>query len=274
MRPAPFLTALAVSAATAAAGAQPAAPRSADAPHLRVDLIASVQRPDAGDQWLGLRFALDPGWHIYWQNPGDSGSPPEVTWQLPGGVSAAPVEWPLPQRIGVGGLVNYGYAGTVVLPVRLTVAAGTTASPSTIRASLRWLVCHDICLPGNATLELAFPLAEADRRQVDAWRVAIENARALVPRPAPSLWRASASASGDFFVVDVITGQRDEHGVFFPLDASQINDSAPQAVSPAAAGLRFTLRRSDQLVHNPARLRGVVSLPGGRAYVIDAPVGR
>ncbi|HET9206299.1 MAG TPA: protein-disulfide reductase DsbD domain-containing protein, partial [Burkholderiaceae bacterium] len=73
--------------------------------------------------WLGLLLRHAPQWHTYWKNPGDSGLPTTLAWKLPTGVSAGAIEWPTPQRLPIGPLMNYGYEGTVLLPVPLTVTS-------------------------------------------------------------------------------------------------------------------------------------------------------
>jgi len=256
------------------ADAQPAPSRRAGAPHVTVELIVDRDHARAGTQWLGLRFTIEPGWHIYWQNPGDSGGPPEVRWQLPSGMMTSPIEWPVPRRIDVGGLVNYGYQDTVVLPVRLAVAAGVPTSPAVLRATLRWIVCRDMCVPGAASIALTWPLDDLDRGAVASWSQAIAHARALVPQPAPPAWKASAVAGKNLLTLDLITGQREAAIVFFPLEVNQVDDSAPQVLTSLAGGVRLGLRKSGQLVKDPSALRGVVSFPDGRAFEITAPVSR
>ena len=93
-----------------------------------------------------------------------------------------------------------------------------------------------------------------------------------MPRQAPADWRARAVSDGDVFVVSIETGRPEGEGVFFPLVEIQINDSAPQHVESLERGLRFTLRKSNQLVKVPATLGGVVRLSDGRAFVVAAPV--
>src|SRR4051794_31441175 len=70
---------------------------------------------------VALRLRMAPGWHTYWQNPGDAGAPPELTLTLPGAV-AGPVTWPTPQRLPEGPVMTYAYTGEVVLPVQVTPA--------------------------------------------------------------------------------------------------------------------------------------------------------
>jgi len=74
--------------------------------------------------WLGLALTHQPEWHTYWKNAGDSGLPTELAWQLPVGLSAGEIAWPVPRKIPIGNLANYGYEGAVLLPVPVTVAPG------------------------------------------------------------------------------------------------------------------------------------------------------
>jgi thiol:disulfide interchange protein DsbD len=237
-----------------------------------VELIADRARPSHG-MTLGLKFDLDKDWHIYWLNPGDSGGPPVATWTLPPGMMVAGIEWPAPERIDIGGLVNYGYHDSVVLPVAMAVAADARMPPGlAVRASVRWMACANLCVPGKADLVLRFPLGADEQARLDDWKAAIDAARSRIPTPAPATWTMSATSTGDTFVVDVLTGSREAQAVFFPLDLSQVNDSAAQAVTPLPNGVRLTLAKSSQLTKEPALLRGVVTLPGGRAHTVEVPV--
>ena len=126
--------------------------------HATVTLL-SEQVKAAPDQplWLALRFELIPHWHIYWRNPGASGSAPVIRWTLPEGWEIGEVHWPVPKRIQVGPLTNYGYEENVTLlvPVELPPDALRTG-PQTIIADAEWLVCRVECIPegGRLTLEL------------------------------------------------------------------------------------------------------------------------
>src|SRR4051794_9573989 len=103
-------------------GASNALSQSNKAQHARVSLLSEdASIAPGGTQWLGLRFELEPGWHIYWTNPGDSGEPPKVTWHLPNGVQAGELQFPPPQRIQDHGLVDYGYEGDVVLLSKIAI---------------------------------------------------------------------------------------------------------------------------------------------------------
>jgi thiol:disulfide interchange protein DsbD len=247
--------------------------RTATAPFVKVELIADPAPGPDGRHWLGVRFDLDDQWHLYWQNPGDSGAPPEATWFTPPDLRVGAFEWPAPARIDAGGLINYGYHGTVILPVPVAPAGGG-AVRGRVAVSLRWLVCRDMCVAGKADLALVLPLGHADLPAAGAWGAAIAQARSLVPPPAPPSWSASARATRDSLAIEIVTGRPETEATVFPLDVSQVDDSAPQAVTGTETGVRVVLRKSAQLLKDPDSFRGVVSLSGGRTFVVTAPLVR
>ncbi|UUX96644.1 protein-disulfide reductase DsbD [Aquabacterium sp. J223] len=109
--------------------------------------------------WLGLRLTHRPGWKSYWLNPGDAGLPTRLQWSLPRGVSAGEVRWPVPSKFLLGSLVNYGYAGTVLLqaPVRFSPEfslADYAHSELEVKLKAQWLVCKDVCIPEEGELSL------------------------------------------------------------------------------------------------------------------------
>ncbi|MDP3829061.1 MAG: protein-disulfide reductase DsbD family protein [Polaromonas sp.] len=108
--------------------------------------------------WVGLQLAHIPEWHTYWKNSGDSGLPTLLEWTLPAGVTAGDIAWPTPKKIPIGTLANYGYEGTVLLPVPLTVAPGFNAANLDIRLKASWLVCKKECIPQEGDFSLQIPV--------------------------------------------------------------------------------------------------------------------
>ncbi|QIL83227.1 protein-disulfide reductase [Diaphorobacter sp. HDW4A] len=133
-------------------------------PHVQAELIA--QAPDGigpgKPLWLGLQITHQPEWHTYWKNPGDSGLPTQIEWKLPEGIDAGEIAWPVPHKIPLGTLANYGYEGTVLLPVPMTVAStfnpGPLAKEATFQVSATWLVCRKECIPEEGTFTLQVPV--------------------------------------------------------------------------------------------------------------------
>ena len=136
-------------------------------PQVKASLLAHAPQGIAAGQtlWLGLQLQHQPHWHTYWRNPGDSGLPTELTWQLPAGVKALPLVWPAPQTIPIGPMANFGYEDTVLLVTPLQIDKGfkQAASLSTLDIQLHanWLVCKQECIPQEGDFQLSIPLQGA-----------------------------------------------------------------------------------------------------------------
>ena len=121
-------------------------------------LVADTVRVQPGGSFTAaVHLTIAPGWHVYWENPGDTALPIGVEWQLPDGAKASPLRWPAPERYQEGGGVTvFGYEREAAL--LSTVSAGRSFGDSfELRAKAEWLVCEKICIPGEATLGLTLP---------------------------------------------------------------------------------------------------------------------
>ena len=239
-------------------------------PHLKVELISEqATSPPGQPLWVGLLFRLEPGWHIYWQNPGDSGEPPKAQWELPTGFVAGSIRWPQPIRLGGGSVVDYGYEGQVLLmaPIQGSSGRNATSLPS-LSADVKYIACRDVCIPGKAHLTLSGP-AGGDWT---AWHALFEEARAQLPKPAPAGWKVTAVSDKQHFMLSVQARPQLVGASFFPLEPSQIDNSSPQGFAPTHTGFRLILKKSDQLTKPITTLRGLIVLGPGRAFEVSAPV--
>ncbi|MCE2783194.1 protein-disulfide reductase DsbD family protein [Limnohabitans sp.] len=159
-------------------------------------LVHAPQGIQAGQTfWLGLQIEHQPDWHTYWQNPGDSGLPTRLQWQLPAGLQAGDIAWPLPKKFPIGTLANYGYEGRLLLAVPITVSANfkfPANAPLTVQLQADWLVCRKECIPqeGQFVLNLA---SAAPQSPQAAW---FEKARALSPQKMAPRQASNPGASG------------------------------------------------------------------------------
>ncbi len=154
-------------------------------PYVRAELLAHAPQGVAPGQplWLGLQITHQPEWHTYWKNPGDSGLPTDLAWTLPAGLDAGEIAWPLPKKIPIGTLANYGYEGTVLLPVPVTVAStfapGPLVKDATIQLRASWLVCRKECIPEEGEFTLHLPI----RSTTALSGAAFEAATVAQPKP-------------------------------------------------------------------------------------------
>lgn len=107
---------------------------------------------------VGVLLTPEKGWHTYWENPGDSGLPTKIKWELPQGFTAGAIQWPTPHAFEMGGIAGLGYNGPALLLVQINPPAKLQNENVTIKANVTWLVCKEACIPGRAKLTLVVPV--------------------------------------------------------------------------------------------------------------------
>jgi thiol:disulfide interchange protein DsbD len=221
---------------------------------------------------VALRLQAIPGWHTYWRNPGDSGEPTRIEWRLPDGFSAGDIEWPVPQRIPVGPLMNYGYKGEVLLLNRVVVPGSLDEKTVTLRARAYWLVCEVQCLQQDAELSLTLPVARSAGAHPE-WGKRIAAARDALPVPAPAEWKLGARAEegGTSLAITPPSGVELKEAFFLPFDEGKIEPAAPQLLAREGGGYSLGLRAAAQPVGSFERVKGLLVSPE-RAYTIDVPI--
>ncbi len=249
---------------------------SVDAPHVHVQLVvpdSAFSRGVAAD--AGLYFKIDPGWHVYWKNAGDAGEPPHMKWTLPEGIAAGPLEFPAPRRLPLGPLMDFGYEDEVLFPFKLNVAPAAKPGWAVLHAKVDWLVCQASCIPGKADLEVTRGVTEHPGRSVllAADEAIFKRLSGRLPKPLPPGVKAAFQSTNEGFRLTVDTGRQETMAAFFPADPGDIDNPAPQTLEPAANGLILSLKKDANLSANPAVLKGVLELSGGRAYEIAAASG-
>lgn len=250
--------------------------------HITATLLVDQDSVSPGSTFtLGVHFTLEPGWHIYWKNPGDSGLPPRFSWSSrDNSISVGEPLWPYPQRLVSGPLVNYGY-GDVLIPFPAALASTTKGSAATVALDLEWLVCKDECIPGSGSLALQLPVTpQAGAPSKDA--TLFQRAYERVPR---SLERVSIAVEEqpDHITVALIPLDQRQFPTeisFFPEDRRTIQNAGLQEITRDGAVLRITLARDPARREPIDRIRGVLVSPQGwsddgsqKAVAIDTNPG-
>jgi thiol:disulfide interchange protein DsbD len=169
------------------------------AAHTEAQLLLSADTVRPGDTVLaGVQLKMETGWHTYWKNPGDSGQATEIKWQLPPGVTAGEIQWPLPKKLPPAEVTTYGYEDEVVLLVPLKLETNLPAGALNLAAKISWLECKESCIPASASVEANLNVGSGTKNSADA--ATIESWKSKVPRRDEN-WSVHArwgkQASGD-----------------------------------------------------------------------------
>ncbi len=269
------LKALAIGLAGWAIGAASAPAAPVQAAHLQAELVAQdTAVAPGGTIYVALRQKIEPGWHTYWRNPGDSGQATSLAWSLPYGWTPGDIVWATPKQLRTGPLMDYGYEGEVLLPVPLKASVDAKpGSIATLKAHAAFLVCKDVCVPADADLSVDVPIAAAAGPPDPKWGPRI--AQALAGAPKPGVLKAAMTVNGQAIKLSVagraaISPGRDR-AYFFPYDSAAIDQPQPQAIDRGPSGLTLTLAPGQAFKASPppSELSGVLSL-GDQAYEITA----
>jgi thiol:disulfide interchange protein DsbD len=177
---------------------------------------------------VALRFQVEPGWHIYWRNPGESGVATTAKWTLPAGFSTDSLAYPTPSRLDVAGVVTHVLEGDLVFmtTIRPPPQGRLTAHGSRLTAHVRYGVCKDVCYPGSVTVSTSMPVM-TDAGPNAGWRIVDSLYNARRPRTEPLT--AGMTFNGDVAVISVLLppGCAGTSVTLFPWD----RDLSPAAVT-------------------------------------------
>ncbi len=272
-------------------------------PRLEARLLIDAGRSTFERARIGVLFDLDPGWHIYWRNSGDTGLPTELDIRVPG-ASVGPIEWPAPRAFSEadGAFVTYGYEDRVLLMTDVTLDPDYTgAREITVDADV--LICKNECIPADVSIRRSLDEALIDSPDNQATTAFFESFEARLPVSAASLgleieglYSQSAVRPGDHFEAALLVrscvapsadGQpctrfhpAADGAAFFPASDSPVllRERGPVASEsdPAVSLLGLIGEVEDGTDKAPARLTGVLALTspeGGVAHVeVDVPL--
>lgn len=247
--------------------------------HVVVTLLAETASVQPGEPFtVGLRMKMAPGWHTYWKNPGDAGLPLRIDWDLPAGFRAGEIEWPAPSRFPTETLMSYGYTGDVLILVTITPPAGGLADSARIAGTFRWLECEEVCLQGQAILDLKIPVSP-DTPAPGPDAPAFAAARARLPVSSRD-WRFSAEAGPRAIALSFRTpdGSTPRRATFYVDRPLVLEHAAPQGFETKDEVSRLTFTGATNAPAPPDRLTGVLvaeglpNAPAPIAVQVDVPV--
>ena len=278
---APLVRSIALLLFSAAAAAAPV-----KTPHVEAELIARTPAFQPGQPVeLALRLKIIDHWHTYWQNPGDSGLPTRLTWTLPAGFSAAPIEWPYPKKLPLGPLMNFGYEGEVLHLVTVQTPASAKAGEAvTLAAKAEWLVCSDVCIPESADVSISLPGVRSTPLPDVRWVEAFAKAHRALPGKLQN-WTTSATLAGGQLAIEFSppagTSVSLANATFYPLREELIANAATQVLSKTTSGFRLLIPAADPVNASLNSVDGVIvaadgwgAAHDGNAVAFSAPLTR
>ncbi|MFN9322318.1 MAG: protein-disulfide reductase DsbD family protein [Holosporales bacterium] len=235
--------------------------QSNNSPMVQATLLSSRQAAAPGESFsMALRQDITPGWHTYWRNPGDSGEQTRLVWQLPEDWNVSAIAWPAPQAIAMPPLVNYGFSGTVILPV--TVSVPDNAIPGTvipIKVRAVWLVCKDVCIPESADLVYSLTIDENSIEDVSGAGLIAET-KAKLPRTFNAPLSLSLNNQDLFLDVSALQSSNSKTVYFFPYDNALIDHAAPQLLNDTTLNLKASGAIRGLLANPPGQVEGLLRI--------------
>lgn len=244
---------------------------SARAAHTQATLVLSDDTAKPGETvWAGLRLKMEPEWHTYWKNSGDAGMPTTIAWQLPPGVSAGDIHWPLPQKLPPVEVTTYGYNDETMLLVPLKIGANVSSGPLTLKANLTWLECKDVCIPQKASVQATLNIGSETKPSAEA--SAIEKWQRKVPGPQGAFqvsagWEKAANGDTRPLIINALQATQQfiptEQADLFPV-ANDNYEVLPPTETIAIKPGEIRLRKNVKLFSGdwPKEISGVLVISG------------
>lgn len=230
---------------------------------------------------VAVRFQIHPGWHIYWENPGESGSPTDLAIELPEGCQAPErepgkprIDFPAP-LVFSHGETTFGYEKEVTLSFPVTLPtdlpAGPDAASLPAKLSARWLVCKERCLMGSFTgsVDLAKP-APAE----SAVAKGLTESLARVPKAVPADWKVSLENVSEDAATLVVESPGPSPLRFIPFETPGAGLDEGYLVDSKLGRLEAALRLSrESTLGKPLEVGGLILVGNrGEAYSFRIPV--
>ena len=124
----------------------------------KLRLISPFSQNDTKNLLIGLEYEMEPGWKTYWKSPGDGGFAQSLSWENSTNVKNVNILWPTPIEFEILGLTSLGYQNNVIFPLEIELE--DELKNTFLNLHVNFLICKEVCIPGDATLFLEIPSGE------------------------------------------------------------------------------------------------------------------
>jgi len=253
--------------------------------HTQVRLLLSAETARPGDTiYAGVDMKMEAGWHTYWKNAGDAGSPTKIEWTLPPGVTAGEIQWPLPKKLPPAEVTTYGYEDEVVLIVPLTLGTNLAPGEVNLSAKVSWLECKDVCIPANQIVEAKLNAGNetkpsADSATIDSWKSKLPQANN--PYPFKAQWEKPADDTTRPLLIgygpmEAAKNIKYDSVDFFPAASDDFEvQSATEVISEMSSDIHLRKLVKKFSGDWPKEISGTIVIESGQqrnGYDVDLPV--
>ncbi len=241
--------------------------------HLKLSLISEVQQYENNKSFkVGILVTPDPEWHIYWLNPGDSGSVPKFDWSSSFNAEVSEAEFPLPHKIPVGPLANFGYENETLISFNVQPVGDNDI---TLKVDTEFLVCQEECIPANALLSINIPRSNGNAVLNPDYKDLFSKARAQEAIEYPSVALKTYQDSKNLYISgilppDKIASSQQSNLQFFPFKNLLIKNSALQKIKIDKDSFKISISKHQE-GKDIAGIEGILVSDTGWASGIDSP---
>ena len=218
---------------------------------------------------IGLWITMEPGWHSYWQNPGESGKSLKVKWNLPKGFSMSPLKWPLPERIAFGSLTNFGYKKSFLLISHLSLPKKPINKQIYLSGQVEWLICEKVCIPLTNKVQLEWAIKNTEKVNLQwentfhHWskQLPIDVNKKITLHPTEDKWQAYVYTNkklqlidlfplskNTFFLSSVLSKKDHQHSFLIKPDFSSLSSSNTNNQNKLFSSSQPSLNKSKALL--------------------------
>jgi thiol:disulfide interchange protein DsbD len=257
--------------------------------HTQAELILSADTAKPGDTiFVGVDLKMESGWHTYWKNPGAAGMATKIEWQLPPGVTAGEIQWPLPEKFPPVEVTTYGYSNKVVLLVPLTLASNLPAGPLDLKANVSWLECSKgPCIPASRDVGAKLNIGNVtktsfDSSMIESWKRKVPQTNTNNFKSLGAWWEKPASSDtrpliiGNKQTMEAAKNVKYDSVDLFPdaSDAFEIQ-AATKILSSYSSDIRLRKQVKKYSGDWPKEISGVLVIQSGNSrygYEVSLPV--
>ena len=250
-------------------------PRSASQ-LVKITLTSDAKRIGPGETFhLVVEFTIEPKWHIYWKNPGETGAPTEFDITGPNYDIGEPI-FARPQRIEAPDGVTFGYEKRAVVVIPVTAPTNLGEGAAQFNFDITYLVCKDVCLMGGPSMSIDIPTSATPTGHDNSLAALGRQLDASFPLPLKELGGASASFDGSALAIIAPVGN-DEEVTLFPIELPGVTyekarivhrDAMVHIIVPVSV-------KPENALGEPMRIAGLIALGKERTdpcYEFELPV--